>query len=155
MNKILIVLLVLGAGALVFYIIGGNREVSLPGTEDVDIEEVEQGLKETNPRTVYGSCNTITEKSTCVDYVGSAWNDNNMAQLNCKDVGTFSKNSCSYSDFGGCQTSVGTVMEIVAWVYKEGPGEYTDESVAYAKMACNALSNSKWVTPSDLLKLTN
>jgi hypothetical protein len=155
MNKILIVLLVLGAGALVLYLVGGDRgslppEVQVPG--DVSVDEVGEALKETNSPTVYGSCNIIAEKSSCIDYVGSMWKDNNMAELNCKDVGTFSKNTCPYSEFGGCQTNAGTVMDMIMWAYKEGPGEYTYESIPYAKMACEAVPNAHWVTPSDLLK---
>jgi hypothetical protein len=154
MNKVLIVLLVLGAGALVLYLIGGDKGALPQGTEvasDVTAEEVAEALKETNPRTVYGSCNVIAEKSTCIDYVGSMWKDNNMAELNCKDVGNFSKNTCPYSDFGGCQTSAGTVMETIAWFYKEGNGGITEEAIPYSTMACNATPNSKWTTPDALL----
>lgn len=150
MNKILIVLLVLGVGALVYYVLGGNNNILPPEMqlgEEVNFEEVEQALKETKPHTVYGSCNVIAEKSTCVDYVGSMWADNNSAELNCKGVGTFSKNTCPYSELGGCQSSAGTVMEIISWFYEEGPGEFTDESIPYARMACEAVANSNWTMP--------
>ena len=46
----------------------------------------------------------------------------------------------------------GSVMESIAWVYREGPGDYTEESVPYAVMSCNSLPNAKWVTPDSLLE---
>lgn len=155
MYKVLAVILIFGAAGFAYYLIGGDSS-GLPSdnatVESEDVDTIKEALKETGKRTVYGSCNAIQTGSNCVDYVGSMWNDNNMAQLNCSDAGTFSTYACPYSDFGGCQTHGGTVMEIIAWVYKEGPGEYNEESVPYARASCNSLPNAKWVTPSDLLK---
>lgn len=155
MNKVLIVILVLGAGALLYYFLAGNTSFLPPDVEvdeNADMELVEEGLKETGKRTVYGSCNDIPNSSNCIDYVGSMWKDNNSAELNCGEGRTFSTNACPYSEFGGCQMNGGSVMESIAWVYKEGPGEYTSESVQYAAAACNSMPNAKWVTPEELLK---
>ena len=159
MNKVLVVVLVFGAAGLVYYLIGGGmRKDITSGTigndiiEEVDTDLVEEGLKETGKRTVYGSCNAISTSSNCIDYVGSMWKDNDMGKLNCSDVGVFSENACPYSSFGGCQTGGGSVMEMIAWVYPEGPGGYTEESVVYAGMACNSAPNGRWVTPDELLK---
>jgi hypothetical protein len=155
MNKILIVILIFGAAGLAYYFISGNKEnVSFDAEiiEEVDIDQVEEGLKETGQRTVYGSCNAITDSSSCIDYVGSIWNDNDMGKLNCSDVGIFSKNACPYSEFGGCQTSGGSIMEMIIWAYEEGLGGYDEESVSYARMSCNSLPNARWVTPEELLK---
>ena len=154
MNKVLIVILVLGAGALLYYFLSGNTNL-IPGVEvdeNVDMELVEEGLKETGKRTVYGSCNDIPNSSNCIDYVGSMWKDNNSAELNCGEGKNFSTNACPYSEFGGCQMNGGSVMESIAWVYEEGPGEYTSESIQYAAMSCNSLPNAKWVTPESLLE---
>lgn len=74
-----------------------------------------------------------------------------MAELNCEGAGTFSKNTCPYSDYGGCQSGGGTVMESIAWVYKEGNGGYDGESIVYAQAACNSVPNGKWVMPDDFL----
>lgn len=152
MKKLLIVLLVLGTGALLVFLLEGKTE-QLPAEfqDDTDFEVVEKALQEDGKRKVYGSCNAISTASNCIDYVGSIWSENNMAELNCKEVGVFSKNACPYSDFGGCQTSGGSVMEMVAWVYPEGPGEYDTESVKYASAACNAVPLGKWVMPDDFL----
>lgn len=155
MNKILTVILVLGAGALLYYFISGKTNVLPPGVEvdeNIDLEQVEEGLRETGKRTVYGSCNDIANSSNCIDYVGSMWKDNNSAELNCGEGRTFSANACPYSEFGGCQMNGGSVMESIAWVYREGPGGYTEESVPYAVMSCNSMPNAKWVSPEDLLK---
>lgn len=154
MNKVLIVILVLGAGALLYYFVAGRTNVLPPKVkidENIDLEQVEDGLKETGKRTVYGSCNDIVNSSNCIDYVGSMWKENDSARLNCGEGRNFSTNACPYSKFGGCQMNGGSVMESIAWVYEEGPGGYTEESVQYAAMACNS-TNAKWVTPENLLE---
>ena len=155
MNKILIVILIFGIAGLTYYFVSENRgeiPFEIETTEEVDTEQVREALKETGKRTVYGSCNAITSSSNCIDYVGSMWEDNDMGKLNCSDVGVFSEDACPYSNFGGCQANAGSVMEMIAWVYQEGPGGYDDESVIYASMACNGLPDARWVTPEELLK---
>ena len=155
MNKVLIVILVLGTGALLYYLLRGNTDLFPPGAEvdeNIDSEIVDESLKETGKRTVYGSCNDITNSSNCIDYVGSMWNDSDSAKLNCGEGRTFSTNACPYSEFGGCQMNGGSVMESIAWVYGQGAGGYTNESVVYAISACNSVPNGKWVTPESLLE---
>lgn len=155
MNKVLLVILVLGAGALLYYFLGGKLDFLGPGEEideDIDMELVEEGLKETEKRTVYGSCNDIPNSSNCIDYIGSMWKDYDSAELNCGEGRNYSTNACPYSQFGGCQMNGGSVMESIAWVYEEGPGQYTYESVADAAAACNSLPNAKWVTPESILE---
>ena len=155
MNKVLIAILIFGAAGLAYYFIGGNKNdlpFELDVVEETDVELVEQALKETNKRTVYASCNAITSSSNCIDYVGSMWQDNDMARLNCSEVGTFSENACPYSIFGGCQMSGDSVMEMITWAYQEGPGGYNDDSVVYARMACNALPSARWLMPEELLE---
>ena len=155
MTKVLCVILVLGAGALVYYFLAGRTDNLAPGAEideSADLALVEEGLRETGKRTVYGSCNDIANSSNCIDYVGSMWKDDDSARLNCGEGRNFSLNACPYSEFGGCQINGGLVMESIAWVYREGPGEYTEESVPYAVMACESAPNAKWVTPEELLE---
>ncbi len=156
MNKVLIVILVLGSAALLYYFLEGKLDFLAPGIEideDIDLESVEEALKETDKRTVYGSCNDIPNSSNCIDYIGSMWADNDSAELNCGEGRTYSTNACPYSEFGGCQMNGGSVMESIAWVYEEGAGGYTQETVSDAAMACNSLPNGKWVTPENLLEL--
>lgn len=155
MNKVLIVILVLGAGALLYYLIAGRTDILPPGMEvdeNTNLEQVKEGLKETGKRTVYGSCNDIANSSNCIDYVGSMWKDDNSAKLNCGEGRDFSNNACPYSEFGGCQMNGGSAMESIAWVYEEGSGGYTQESVQYAAMACNSTPNGKWVSPESILE---
>jgi len=155
MSKVLIVILVLGASALLYYFLGGKLDFLAPDIEideDVDLESIEETLKETGKRTVYASCNDISNSSNCIDYIGSMWSEADSAQLNCGENRTFTQNACPYSEFGGCQMNGGSVMESIAWVYEEGPGEYTSESVPYAIAACNSMTNAKWVTPESLLE---
>ena len=154
MNKVLIIILVLGTGALLYYLFRDDISTLLPGVdidENADVELVEEGLKETEKRTVYGSCDDIPNSSNCIDYVGSMWSDSDSAELNCGEGRNFSTNACPYSEFGGCQMNGGTVMESIAWVYSEGAGGYTSESVTYAISACNSVPNGNWVTPDSLL----
>lgn len=155
MKKVLIVILVFGVAGLAYYFLQGNKgniPFEIDVTEEVNTDLVKEGLKEEGKRTVYGSCNAIETSSNCIDYIGSMWKDNDMGKLNCSGVGIFSENACPYSALGGCQTSGGSVIEMIAWVYEEGPGGYTDEAVIYASMACNNTPESRWVTPEELLK---
>ena len=155
MNKVLIAILIFGAAGLVYYFIAGNRgdmPFETDTVEEVDVDLVREALKETDTRTVYGSCNAIAESSNCIDYVGSMWADNDMGKLNCSEVGIFSGNACPYSGLGGCQVNGGSVMEMIAWVYEEGPGGYNSESAVYAGMACDNTPSSRWVVPEDLLE---
>ncbi|NQT49715.1 hypothetical protein HQ571_03415 [Candidatus Kuenenbacteria bacterium] len=108
------------------------------------IEEVDGDGK------IQGSCGAYA-KSTCIDYIGSFWTEDQM-KLNCSGPdATFSKNTCKYSDFGGCNVGAGTFTEIVTWSYKEGSAGYNEENIVYAAGACNALPMAKWIVPEDLL----
>ena len=110
------------------------------------IEEVDGKYK------VRGSCNVISEKSTCVDYVGSFWDEPEQKKLNCKGVGIYSDNTCPYSDHGGCQMGGGTFTEVITWHYGEGGQAFTAEDIIYASGACNALPIGNWVGPDHFLQ---
>ncbi len=113
--------------------------------EDASFEDVERALEEDGVRTVYGSCNAIAEASSCIDYVGSVWSEYDSGLLNCSDSGTFSEEPCPQPSLGGCQTSGGTVIEMVVWMYKEGGGGIDEESIQYAQMACDANPMGNWI----------
>lgn len=153
MNKIFIALLMFGAGAIGYYVLQGRDEM-LPEDlveGDVSLEEVTQALQDESDGKVKGSCNDIAESSTCVEYRGSMWADYDSAELNCRGVGVFSKDGCPYSEFGGCRTGAGSVMETVMWMYREGGGGFDDESIRYARAACVANPLGSWVMPEDFL----
>jgi hypothetical protein len=92
-----------------------------------------------------GSCNAIAEGSTCLEYHGSFWTVE-QARLNCSDTGVFSTEPCPADHAGGCNTGVGTLADMVAWMYFRGEGGITAESLKYAKMACDATMASNWIT---------
>ena len=155
MNKVLLIILVLGLSALLLYFLREKIDFLSPDMEideNIDIESIDEQLKETGNATVYGSCKDIANSSNCIDYIGSMWSENNSAQLNCGEGRNFSNNACPYSEFGGCQMNGDSVMEFISWVYEEGPGEYTNESDLDAAAACNSMPNAKWVTPESLLE---
>lgn len=125
----------------------------LPANEQIDYEDDVKPLiaEDTNPSKARGSCNMIATGSHCLDYVGSLWTRQQM-ELNCKGVGTFSLNSCPYSEVGGCRTAIDTISETVLWAYNQGADPITPEVEPYSKMACNATVSCKWVeTPEELL----
>ncbi|MBT3816911.1 MAG: hypothetical protein HOE80_03435 [Candidatus Magasanikbacteria bacterium] len=91
-----------------------------------------------------GSCEAIAESSTCVEYHGSFWTKES-ARLNCSDTGKFSTESCPTDHAGGCNTGVGTMADMVSWMYLRGDGGITAESLKYAKMVCDATMASQWI----------
>lgn len=99
-----------------------------------------------------GSCNAIDFGSHCIDYVGSMWTEEAM-RLNCQGEGTlFSLNACPYSEIGGCDTTYGTITEIIAWAYNEGGDPITQEVLPYMQGSCTAVPGTRWVTPEMLLE---
>jgi len=138
----------LALGAAVF--IGGGC-VTEEG-EEIDYEEDVYGLIEEidEDYQVRGSCNAIETHSTCVDYVGSYWETSEYMKLNCEGVGTFSEDSCPYSELGGCRATPGTMFETIAWSYGYGGQPISEEDAQYQAMACNALETGAWTTPDEL-----
>lgn len=92
-----------------------------------------------------GSCDVISTKSTCVEYIGSMWQTVESAMLNCSGTGTWSKNPCPRPTVGGCHGSDGTPIEIVIWHYDHGGQAFTPEDVPYAARACNELPITSWI----------
>jgi len=107
------------------------------------IEEIDEKYR------IRGSCNAIADKSSCVDFVGSIFTEERM-RLSCESVGTFSKNTCPYSELGGCQATPGTLSESIVWSYDYGGQPISKEEAVYQAMACNSLPMGKWVMPDDL-----
>lgn len=89
-----------------------------------------------------GSCNAISEGSTCVEYIGSFWTLNN-AKLNCPSG--FSTKACPRPGIGGCRFGAETGNEIVTWHYNYGGDPYTAELIPYASGACKALPGNQWI----------
>lgn len=143
MKRISILVLVLS-----FALVGCKGMV--PDDQAVDYEEVKDLIEEAKPsNNVRGSCNVIAESSTCLDYIGSIWTEEQM-KLNCQGSGTFSKNTCPYTEVGGCRTAGDTVAETVIWSYNYGGQPITPENEQYLAGACNALAPGQWVTPDQV-----
>lgn len=120
-----------------------------------ELEEMGEALgdlleEERESNKVMGSCNSIPSSSICVDYIGSFWTWEQI-QLQCSGGNMVpSKNACPYSDYGGCNTGAGQMIEMVSWFYKEGAGGYNEENKQYAIGVCNATMNAQWTTPEDI-----
>lgn len=82
-----------------------------------------------------GSCNAITQGSTCVEYLGSYWNAN-TAKLNCSYI--YSSQPCPRPALGGCRLGAGTSNEIVTWHYSYGGDPFT-EVIQYTAGSCQAI----------------
>ncbi|MFZ2190335.1 MAG: hypothetical protein WA057_02630 [Candidatus Magasanikiibacteriota bacterium] len=133
----------------ILFIGGGCSEK--PENEETNYENDVKPLIETKTEAkVRGSCSFIEGQSTCIDFIGEVFTEDRM-KMSCAD-GKFSLDSCPYSDLGGCQATPGTVSESIVWSYDYGGQPITAEEAGYAAQACNAMSISKWVLPSDLLK---
>jgi hypothetical protein len=139
--------------ACTLFLIGAGC-IGTPQDSQVDYEvDVKPLIEEIDEKyQVRGSCNVIASKSTCIDYVGSIWDQPDQKELNCNGVGEYSKNTCPYSDLGGCQAGGGTMMETIAWSYDYGGQPISKEDAQYQAMACNTLPVGKWVHPDDFLK---
>mgnify|MGYP007050445082 CR=1 FL=1 len=91
-----------------------------------------------------GSCDAIADSSTCIEYYGSFWTEQQM-KLQCQWAGTFSKKWCPSDMAWWCNTAMWTQADMVAWMYLRWGGEIDAEWLKYAKMACDATMASKWI----------
>lgn len=133
-------------------ILGAGCSDELPEGQQIDYEEdVKPLIEENTGHKVRGSCDVIATASHCEDYIGSIWTEDQM-RLNCGGVGTFSLNSCAYSDNGGCMIARDTVTENIMWSYPTGGQPITGEELKYEIMACDALAGAEWVMPESLLE---
>lgn len=132
-----------------------NWNGAVPDGLQVDYEEVEELIEESpgEKYQVRGSCNTINDKSACMDYIGSFWTEEQM-KLNCGSEGTWSKNTCPYSEVGGCRLGAGTMAETVIWNFKHGGQPFPMEALPSAQKVCNVSPGSSWVTSEDLYEST-
>jgi hypothetical protein len=136
--------LVVSLALLMIFGCGGDNPSGLTEDEVLDLAEEIGGTSG-----VKGSCNAIAAKSTCLDYFGSFWTEQQM-RLNCTGPGVaFSLNGCPYSELGGCNTGVGTISDAVLWHYGRGAHAFSAEDAAAAERVCNMTPLSRWVKPED------
>lgn len=112
--------------------------------EDADNQGPDSGeettLNEDLKNRAKGSCDAISEGSTCIEYIGSFWAGNN-AKLNCSS--SFFTKPCPRPALGGCRISAETANEIVTWHYDYGGDPYTEVKDMAAK-SCTAIGG-QWV----------
>jgi hypothetical protein len=108
-----------------------------------ELEDLEDDKKAGNK--VKGSCDMVSENSTCIEYYGSFWTELIMREGCEEGVGVFSTKPCPTGMSGGCNTGVGTMADMVSWMYSTGGGGITQESLKYAKLACDATMASRWI----------
>lgn len=111
-------------------------EEMLAETEDLLPNEV--GTE----KTLKGSCDMVNEASTCVEYLGSFWTESTI-NLVCQD-GIYSKNGCPEQSLGGCRMNPESETDQISWHYELGGGGYNQESIQYAKQACNSVPGGLW-----------
>jgi hypothetical protein len=123
---------------------GGDSPSGLTEDEVFDLAEEAGGTNK-----VRGSCNAISAKSTCIDYFGSFWTEQQM-RLNCTGPGvSFSLDACPYSELGGCNTGVDTIADAVLWHYGRGAHAFSAADAADAAIVCNRTPLARWVKPED------
>lgn len=136
---------------LLLVLVGGGCSQGLAEDQQVEYEDVQELIEEVSQDyEVQGSCNVIDSGSTCFDYIGSLWKAEFQMQLNCQDVGTFSYNTCPYSENGGCRSMPGSVGEIIAWSYPYGGQPITGDALVAQIATCNSLEVAEWVTPGQV-----
>ncbi len=108
----------------------------------VELDELKD--KKSDGSAARGSCNAVSAASTCIEYIGSIWSDQQM-RLNCEGSGIFSKSPCPEGMKGGCNIGEGIPSDMVTWFYLEGDGEITEASLKNAKGACENTPLSKWL----------
>jgi len=106
------------------------------------LEELEDNKK--TGSAARGSCNAIIEGSTCIDYVGSMWTEQQMS-LNCEGAGIYSAKPCPDGMAGGCNIGLGTITDMVTWFYYTGGGEITPDSLFSAKEVCGMTPMARWI----------
>ncbi len=114
--------------------------------EDIDlVMELEdlRDKKETG-EAAKGSCNAISEASTCIEYIGSFWTEEQM-KLNCKGSGIFSTKACPDDMSGGCNIGTGIASDMITWFYLRGGGEMNEISLKSAKNVCEMTPMSTWL----------
>ncbi len=93
---------------------------------------------------VRGSCDAREENSTCIDFLGTSWDEKDTQEL-CQ-MGVWSHTPCSATAVGGCATSNHKEAGIIIWYYSDGESGYTGDDLGFAKRACSdETQTSQWI----------
>ncbi len=94
----------------------------------------------------------INEASTCVEYLGSYWNEE-IINMVCQD-GIYSKNGCPDQVMSGCRINPESESDQITWHYQRGGGGYNEESIKYAMQSCNSVPGGLWTEEINFLSNT-
>lgn len=106
-----------------------------------ELENLEDGKR--TGEASKGSCDLISESSSCLGYYGSFWTKPQM-ELNCGDGGTFSLKPCPLDSLGGCNIGNGDPGDTVIWFYNRG-GSPHDGSIQSNINVCNDNPMGRWI----------
>ncbi|MBT3816860.1 MAG: hypothetical protein HOE80_04715 [Candidatus Magasanikbacteria bacterium] len=122
-----------------------NSELDLanPGDENPgnSLENIPTKPKET-PH-IGGSCNLIAKTSTCLEYVGQFWTEEQMG-YNCYE-GTLSFDPCEHGEIGGCDIGKNSMTEMVIWMYPYGASPISAKDAEAAKPTCDINPMGTWI----------
>ena len=90
------------------------------------------------------SCDSISKMSTCVDYIGSFWTQQQMVYA-CEYSGVLSDKPCKSGSIGGCQVGKGGFNDMIIWMYSYGGQPIAGSTAKSAKPACDMNPMGNWV----------
>ena len=90
-----------------------------------------------------GSCDLIAKTSTCLEYVGQFWTEEQMG-YNCYE-GTLSFEPCERGEIGGCDIGENSMTEMVIWMYPYGASPITAKDAQAAKPTCDMNPMGTWI----------
>lgn len=148
-------LLVIGAGSFGYFFLHkepaeGNPVIDTYGTQS-ELNTVEKIIEEENTADsgTAWSCDAMVSEGVCIELTGSIYKTGNTAEMSCADTGDFVKKPCPTSPYGGCKTGAGTNVEMISYMYPNTENEVDNESIKYAKMACEMNGLGVWTYNSD------
>ncbi len=101
--------------------------------------------EETDKQTkIMKSCNSISKTSTCIDYVGSFWSEE-QKKYHCQESGVLSDKVCENGNIGGCQIGRGSPSDIIIWMYPYGGEPISADTVQSAKPGCDMNPMGNWL----------
>lgn len=101
-----------------------------------------------------GSCSALDTESYCIDFLGSAWTEEDKQSV-CEGMGTLSPTVCPTGSLGGCLTDNSPEEGIVMWYYNEGGTPYSDEDLVFAERSCDEDKEHSFWIHHDLLETDN
>ncbi len=109
-------------------------------------KQIENTIKEADNESrtkVMRSCNSISNSSTCIEYVGSFWTED-QKKYHCKEAGVLSVDLCESGNIGGCRIGGDSASDMIVWMYPYGGEPMDADGAKAAKMGCNMNPMGSW-----------